>query len=70
MAVYYITPQLVFVETDESPKTYDDHGMMKFRASVYTNPLNDNPRADFLAGLRIQNNVMVSIPVNTIKITT
>jgi hypothetical protein len=72
---YYITPQLVYVTVEESengnhPVNFSNNGeCITFNAHVYTNALNSNPRADYLCGIKIKDDVAVKIPVTTPSIT-
>ena len=67
MKNYYITQQLIYVAVDtEEYHTVEPIGdCIMFRAHVYTNALNHNPRADFLCGIKIKDDVLVMIPTTT-----
>ena len=72
---YYITPQLVYVTVEESesgnhPVQFCNNGeCIVFDAHVYTNALNANPKADYLCGVKVKDDVVVKIPVTTPSIT-
>ena len=66
---YYITPQLVYVAI-ENGVTYSNGGdCMSFRAHVYTNALNADPRANELCYIKIKDDVWVTLPTTTPSIT-
>jgi hypothetical protein len=75
MKNYYITPQLIYVALEERTEEqihkveYSNGGQsMSFKAHVYTNALNDNPKAFNLCGIKVKDDVLVTIPVNTPRI--
>jgi hypothetical protein len=72
MKTYYITEQLIYVsvDSDDSHKVeYCNGGQnFMFRAHVYTNALNNNPKADNLCGIKVKDDVLVTLPVTTARI--
>jgi hypothetical protein len=72
MKTYYITEQLIYVSADSNDfhtVEYCNNGAnFMFRANVYTNALNDNPRADFICGIKVKDDVLVTLPVTTPRI--
>ena len=71
MKRYYITEQLIYVTVE---KTNDEgnhsiisnnNGLITFKANVYTNALCANPKVDYLCGIKVEDEVIVSIPNNT-----
>lgn len=72
MKSYYITEQLVYVSVDETEfheQEYCNEGQcFKFRAHVYTNALNNNAKAHFLCGVKVKDDVLVTLPVTTPRI--
>lgn len=71
MKKYYITQQLIYVSVDtEDYHTVEPIGdCIMFRAHVYTNALNSNPKADYLCGVKVKDDVLVKIPATTSCIT-
>ncbi len=72
MKTHYITTQLIYVAIKERQEEevhkvdYSHYGQnMSFKAHVYTNALNNNPKADYLCGIKVKDDVLVTIPVNT-----
>ena len=71
MKNYYITKQLIYVTVDEVTETGNHSvvdrrdNMITFKANVYTNALNNDPRSDYLCGIKVKDDVLVSIPFNT-----
>jgi hypothetical protein len=72
MKIYYITEQLIYVSVDSNDfhqTQYCNEGRnFMFKAHVYTNALNDNPKADYLCGVKIKDDVLVTLPVITPRI--
>lgn len=75
MKNYYITKQLIYVTVNEVTETGNHsvvdrvNDMIAFRAHVYTNALNSNPKADYLCGVKVKDDVLVKIPATTSCIT-
>lgn len=75
MKNYFITEQLIYVSVEESnlgtiSVEYSNGGdCMSFKAHVYTNALNHNPKADYLCGIKVKDDVLVKIPTKTPCIT-
>ena len=73
MKTYYITTQLIYVSVDESDihcvEFCNHENCISFRAHVYTNALNDNPKSDYLCGVKVKDDVLVKIPTTTPCIT-
>jgi hypothetical protein len=72
MRTYYITEQLIYVSADSNDfhtVEYCNEGQnFMFRADVYTNALNSNPKADHLCGIKVKDDVLVTLPVTTSRI--
>jgi hypothetical protein len=72
MKTYYITEQLIYVSVDSNDfhtvEYCNNNANIMFRAHVYTNALNNNPRADFLCGIKVKDDVLVTLPVTTPRI--
>lgn len=69
MKTYYITQQLIYVSvdlTDYHAVEFDHNSnCISFRAHVYTNALNADPKANYLCGIKIKDDVLVKIPATT-----
>jgi hypothetical protein len=69
MKTYYITEQLIYVSVDSNDfhtVEYCNSGAnIMFRANVFTNALNNNPKADYLCGIKVKDDVLVTLPVTT-----
>jgi hypothetical protein len=72
MNTYYITEQLIYKSADSNnfhAVDYCNEGTnIMFRADVFTNALNNNPKVNYLCGLKIKDDVLVTLPVNTPRI--
>ena len=68
MKLYYITEQLVYVSESHQVEFCNDGQCLTFKAHVYTNALNNDPKADFLCGIKVKDDVLVTLPVTTPRI--
>ena len=72
MKTYYITEQLIYVSCDSVDfhmvEYCNNNTNIMFRANVYTNALNYNAKLDYLCGIKIKDDVLVTLPVTTPRI--